>query len=1476
MVLKVTRGYSPQYLLKEVATGRENYYTGAVAAGEPPGRWWGSGAELLGLRGLVDAQDMTGVYERFLDPREEGFTDPARWDEVYTLGQTGRRYLSEEELYAAALEREPDADAERRMELKVEAGKAARHNVAFFDLTFNVPKSVTLLHTAFEAQEVAAQRAGDMERAAAWGQFRQAVEDAIWAGNDAMLAYLNAEAGYSRIGHHGGAAGRWIDARDWVVASFFQHDSREHDPHLHVHNATLNRVLGADGVWRTLDGQLLYRHRPAAAAVGERTLGERLSHTLGVLVATRPDGKAREVVGVAQQAMDLISTRRRQVTSKTAELVEAFEARHGRAPNSLQLDRLAQQATLLTRRSKTHTGESRAELLDRVDATIRADVDGGLAQVAHTVLDARGGGPVAQEWSPQAVIELALEEVRRAKSGWTAADLTAAIDRALPDYLGTPDGADVTHLLRTLTAEALTYATALDRPQPGDELLPDELRLANGQSSYMSPGAARYATPDQIHTERVLVAATTARGATALPAAVAARFVEQLRQSGIELGADQAAAVRGVLTSGARVECLIGPAGTGKSFVVGALAHAWTDPAHSPTRPADIDVVGGGSGGAAGCEPPRRVFGLATSQIATDVLTAEGLTARNVTQWLGTQDRLAAGPGSGRPQPVDGDEAWRLHSGDLVVVDESAMTDTHALARIQGHVDAAGAKLLLVGDHRQLAAVGAGGAMDLLAQAGTRYELTEARRFTHDWERAASLRLREGDETVLRTYHQQGRLLDSGTREQAEASAARAFLADTLAGRQSVLLVDDNTAAARLSGQLRAELVRLGRVAEHGVPLAQGTVAGVGDLVQARWNGWHLAGVEGNRRGPVNRETYRVTTVRDDGSLDVRTTAGQRLVLPSVYVAEHLALAYASTVHAAQGRTTDTSHAVITSWTSLAALYVALSRGREANTAHVATTSTLDDPAQGRDADHAVHRDPVALLAGILADTQAESALSATAIAEAAAARVGNVQTLTELLADAAQLAATDRTVRWLDQLTDAGHLDPAQRAQLAAEDGAASLARTLRRVELAGLDPRQVLLDAVAERSLAGAHNLTNVLHDRITDGGTRSLDPVGSTWSEWVPRTGNAAWDAYLAALAAQADDRTVRLGREAVEHPPGWALEALGPVPADLDARQAWQERVGTVAAYRELCGVSDPADTLGRPPAVGQVEAYAAYRAAWNALGRPEVEQAEHERTTGAHLARIRAWQREQTWAPRYVGNELAGTRQAAAHHRQTATLRTVEADATLDPAARARLQQQADDAAALAATLDEQITVLEDADEVWARWRAHTAGTRTEAEISRRVLAGRGDEQEPEQVVTAEEWLDAHRDAVAADEHDRPITDDDVHDDTAAQLADRKAPIVVEDVVEPDLREVAAHEPRQTGEDRVQVSDADRLAATVARARRTIHEIDARDAYDQHAEHDQRTDQLGRWRHDDHSDGDALDGEADDWGESDADEYAPVP
>ena len=86
--------------------------------------------------------------------------------------------------------------------------------------------------------------------------------------------------------------------------------------------------------------------------------------------------------------MDLISLpAARRSRAKAAELVAAFEARFGRAPNG---------AGARPARPAGHvrdpggevatTGETREELLDRVDAQLRADVDGGLAGVAQTVL----------------------------------------------------------------------------------------------------------------------------------------------------------------------------------------------------------------------------------------------------------------------------------------------------------------------------------------------------------------------------------------------------------------------------------------------------------------------------------------------------------------------------------------------------------------------------------------------------------------------------------------------------------------------------------------------------------------------------------------------------------------------------------------------------------------------------------------------------------------------------------------------------------------------------------------------------------------------------------------------------------------------------------------------------------------------------------------------------------------------------------
>ena len=96
--------------------------------------------------------------------------------------------------------------------------------------------------------------------------------------------------------------------------------------------------------------------------------------------------------------------------------------------------------------------------------------------------------------------------------------------------------------------------------------------------------------------------------------------------------------------------------------------------------------------------------------------------------------------------------------------------------------------------------------------------------------------------------------------------------------------------------------------------------------------------------GVAKRDTWTVAGVRDDGTMHLVGTAGKR-ELPLRYAVNYVELAYASTAYEAQGETTRTAHLALSEHTGAASAYVAMTRGRETNTAHL-VAEDLDDARQ--------------------------------------------------------------------------------------------------------------------------------------------------------------------------------------------------------------------------------------------------------------------------------------------------------------------------------------------------------------------------------------------------------------------------------------------------------------------------------------------------------------------------------------------------
>ncbi len=715
--------------------------------------------------------------------------------------------------------------------------------------------------------------------------------------------------------HHGIAQ---VDTTGLIAAAFMHRDSRAGEPDLHTHVAVSNKVCTPDGRWLSLDGRALYRNKVAASEHYNTRLEAVLTERIGVQFADRgdaADGKreVREIVGVDHELLRRWSSRRGDIEAALVVLARQFQDDHGRAPTVVERQELAQHATLATREAK-HAPRSKAEQRRtwRADA---GEILGGAAQVDELVRRVVSHAPAPIPTVDVDVLaQQVIATVQASRATWQEHHVRAEAERACRRLAAVPD-----FLIDAVTAQALSLAKSvlLTIPSAIDE--PQELRRADGSSVYEVAGSRRYTSAAVLEAERRILGEAAGQDFRVVESEAVDMALLEAVANGLQLGPDQAQMVRQLATSGARVQLALAPAGSGKTVTLRTLADAWA---------ADGSTVIGLAPTAAAARVLREELG--DSVTATDTLAK---LVHALTTGTAVPDWVAA-----------------IQPGRLVIVDEAGMASTLELAAVVDYAVAHGASVRLVGDDRQLAAVGAGGVLRDIDRTHGAVTLSEVRRFTHAAgstnraEAAASLAIRRGDPAGLAYYLDHGRIRvgdDTTTADQAFA----AWSTDRAAGLDALLIASTKEQVRGLN--LRAQAARLAATevpAKRRVTLADGTTVSDGDAIITRRNDRRLT--LSATDWVANGDRWSVTSVRPDGALEVRHAQSRRRVtLPADYVAQHVQLGYACTVHAAQGQTVDTSHTVLTGTESRQLLYVALTRGRHANHLYLDVSVSGDDDA---------------------------------------------------------------------------------------------------------------------------------------------------------------------------------------------------------------------------------------------------------------------------------------------------------------------------------------------------------------------------------------------------------------------------------------------------------------------------------------------------------------------------------------------------
>ena len=671
-------------------------------------------------------------------------------------------------------------------------------------------------------------------------------------------------------------------------------------------------------------------------------------------------------------------------------------------------------------------------------------------------------------------------------------------------------------------ADQLPEGASLPQLQAAVErtLSTDRVVLLHASDSPLQPDI--YTTPRVAETERSFIDAALA-GADAGRAVVDRPTLDSALARHPYLGEDQREMVIRLASGGEQVAVVAAWPGTGKTTALKVAAEAWSE-----------------------CGFP--VIGCATARTATGSLIEAGLTdSLSVSKLLFRAQGWAA-------------EGRTLPRGTVIVLDEANVTSSFDLEALRRLAHECEGKLVMVGDPRQISAIGPGGLYVHAARILDTVTLTTIRRQRAEVDRSIVTLVHEGrGSEALDLLRTEGKLIVGDDLPSTLHGLLLDWHRDYATGADAVMIARRNLDVDFLNDHARELRQAEGRLGRLEIVVGDRPIA-AGDRVQTRVNGREVSNRDRWDVLSVNPLTRSVKLRRVGGRQEVVKLDRRYLNRTTPDEAPALQYAYAITKFGAESKTFDRAYPLLDAGADLEQELVAISRGREIANVYTVATSELLDPDLGpgrrdltdkiHDAREAIEREGADFPAIEVALRQEINSLPWGTLADRRSRLIGTARAASPAHARRDQL---DREIA-----RDQDTLRRLSADRSATEGMESPPADELTRLVTAEVSAEERLNANLAER---------NTLPDPATVPDARPTTPRERL---------EAALLEQRVARQARAEVAAGRAGDSRI------IFRTLGPCPEDPAQATTWGDAAHALASYRLRYNVRDPEAALGPEP------------------------------------------------------------------------------------------------------------------------------------------------------------------------------------------------------------------------------------------------------------------------------------------------------